>query len=158
VARLLASLREEALLIADMREKLSDLGYSIVDEQAEPFSQGKPLFFDTRWDEYKVLVRIGEGGELVTRLARIVATEREKAETTDYQRQRDKEVAHSWCHDFDKFIDSLQQQGYAFKSVMRKEPEQEGVICLVDARMAAKRTQSAQLSAPAVMKEKALER
>lgn len=157
-ARHMAALREEAILIADMRERLSALGYNTTDGEQTAPGHDQPLFFDTRWDEYKVLVRIGANGELVTRLARIVASEREKAETTDYQRQRDLEVAHSWCKDFDSFIAALQQKGYAFTTVLRKEPEEGGVTCIVDAARAAQRARGSHAAVPQTRREQSLDR
>lgn len=146
----IAALREEELLLADMRERLIGLGYQVTDDEAGGLAHGRPVFFDTRWDEYKVLVRLGEGSELATRLVRVVGSEKERAEITSYQRQRDKEVAKNWCHDFDSFITGLEGKGYAFKSIMRMEPDEEDVVCIVAPGRALAGSRRAVLDAGAV--------
>lgn len=134
----MTALCEEAFLLDEMREKLALLGYEVAVDAAALLSRNQPAFLDTRWPDHKVLLRLGRGGELATRLVRVVATEQERKEITAYQRQRDREVATEWCHDLDGFIAGLREQGYAFTTVLRKEPEDEEVTCIVDAARAAR--------------------
>lgn len=123
-------------LIQNISKSLNILGYEVInnDEESilEKLKMGEILYFDTQWENYKVLVRINQQDEIATRLVKLVASEKDKNHISSYQKQKDQEIAKSWCKDYDKFIESLQKNGIDISVKLRKEPEQEDIQYIVD--------------------------
>lgn len=123
-------------LIQNISKNLNMLGYEVInnDEESilEKLKMGEIIYFDTQWENYKVLVRINQQDEIATRLVKLVASEKDKNHISSYQKQKDQEIAKAWCKDYDKFIESLQKNGIDISVKLRKEPEQEDIQYIVD--------------------------
>jgi len=129
---------------ASIRERLALLGYDVIGETDRDgvvgrLVGGEIVMLDTQWHDYKVMLRMSGEGEIATRFVRVVASEEEKARVSTYDRQRDAEVAKKWCADFDRFVEGLRVDGLPLHIVVRKEPEEEDCLCMVDKNLAAVR-------------------
>lgn len=137
---LLYKRHEEQALLGRVRDTLEQLGYVTLSGKdgitEEGLQAGEVFFVETPWEGYRVMLRLSPQGELLTRLVRLVATEEERQTITSYQRQKDVEVARRWCHDYDKLIAGMEQQGVTCTVNLRKAPEEEEVLCMVDAAAA----------------------
>ena len=137
---LLYRCHEEQALLARVQDTLEQLGYATLAGKDGVTEQGllagEVFFVETPWEGYRVMLRLSPQGELLTRLVRLVATEEERKTVGAYQKQKDLEVAKRWCHDYDKLIAVMEQQGITCAVNLRKAPEEEEVLCLVDASAA----------------------
>lgn len=117
-----------------LRQNLEGLGYSVIggDETGSGIEKEEVVYLDTRWDGYKVLAKFTVDGELSTRIVRVVSSEEEKSSVSTYQRQKDKEIARQWCKDYDRFLENLRYEGLATDIKLRKEPDTEEVIYIID--------------------------
>lgn len=112
-------------------EILIEMGYSLITEtDANHIDSGKIVYLDTKWTDYKIMIKTNENGELVTRLARETDVPDSAENQTVYQRQKDKEIAAKWCSDYDQYLNELKNHGIDYSVVLRKEPENEDVICI----------------------------
>ncbi len=124
-----------------VKENLKKLGYSVVEDNGgnrsiEELSHESTVYFDSKWKDYKIMTKINSYGEFVTRIVKIVATDAEKKNITDYQQQKDTEIAKHWCSDFDNFLKGMKQNGIDLKVNLRKEPEEEPVLYVVNKELA----------------------
>jgi hypothetical protein len=130
--------QRKSRFIERIKEHLNDLGYSVAEEEeislTKDMEEGTAVFFNTAWDGYKIMSKINSGGELVTRVVRSVADNEQKQNITAYQRQKDIEIARHWCGDYDRLTEKLQRDGIKMTAKLRKEPEEEPVICIVDTK------------------------
>jgi len=137
---LLYRYHEEQALLARVQDTLEQLGYATLagkDGITEAgLLAGEVFFVETPWEGYRVMLRLSPQGELLTRLVRLVATEDERKTVSTYQKQKDLEVARRWCHDYDKLIAGMELQGITCAVNLRKAPEEEEVLYLVDAAAA----------------------
>lgn len=120
-----------------LRQNLESLGYSVIggDERGSGLEKEEVVYLDTRWEGYKVLARFNVEGELSTRIVRVVSSEEEKISVPTYQRQKDREIAKQWCSDYDRFLDNLRHNGFAADMKLRKEPDTEEVMYIVDKKV-----------------------
>jgi hypothetical protein len=128
---------EEQALLGRVRDTLEQLGYATVPGvdgiTEEGLLAGEVFFVETPWEGYRVMLRLSAQGELLTRLVHLVANEEEKQNRSSYQRQKDLEVAKRWCGDYDRFMAELGEQGVSCSVNLRKAPEEEEILCIIDA-------------------------
>ncbi|MHB8881896.1 MAG: hypothetical protein ACYC69_10370 [Thermodesulfovibrionales bacterium] len=119
---------------------LEGLGYAVISEgdDLESLENEKIVYLDTRWEDYKVMMRLSEGQELVTRLVKVVPTEADMVNMSEYQKQKDIEVAKQWCKDYDEFLGRLGSEGIGFNVKLRKEPDVENVFYVVSEALASR--------------------
>lgn len=129
-----------------VKENLKKLGYSVVEDNGgnrsiEELSQEKSVYFDTKWEDYKIMTKINSYGEFITRIVKVVSSDQDRQNISSYQKQKDTEIAKHWCGDFDNFLEGMKQDGINLKVNLRKEPEEEPVLYVVNKELAkAKRT------------------
>lgn len=110
-------------------EILNKMGYSLISEnEISGVDSGKIVYIDTKWPDYKVMVKTNENGELVTRLARETADMVSSENNSVYQKQKDCEIAEQWCADYDNFLVELKKAGIDYSVILRKELENEDII------------------------------
>ncbi len=133
---LLFKSHEEQALLARVRDTLETLGYATLSGvkgiTEEGLQAGEVFFVDTPSEGYRVMLRLSPEGELLTRLVRMVASEDKRKNVSSYQRQKDLDVARRWCRDYDSLISGMEQQGVSCTVNLRKAPEEEEVLCIVD--------------------------
>lgn len=124
-------------MASKLRQNLEALGYSVIggDETENGLEKEEVVYLDTRWEHYKVMARFSGDGELSTRIVRVVSSEEEKRSVSTYQRQKDKEIAKQWCSDYDLFLEDLRHNGFVTDIKLRKEPDTEEVMYIVDKKV-----------------------
>ncbi|MDD5092236.1 MAG: hypothetical protein PHQ23_15150 [Candidatus Wallbacteria bacterium] len=129
-----------AKLARGVSESLCELGYNVDDgsesDLVQKLGSGEVVYLDSAWDGYRVMLRY-QGDELVVRLVRVVATEAER-QSTEYQLQKDYEIAEKWCADYDRFLQKLHSIGLPLDVKLRKEPGEEHLTVIVDQQAALK--------------------
>jgi len=106
-----------------MHQKLRELGYSVVDENAvERLKNGEILELNTPFGEdYAVRVKLDENGSLAFRFVRYVDDENA---LTEYEKEKDKSTAKQWCQTHDNLMELLKNEGIVFNTKYRVEPEE----------------------------------
>jgi hypothetical protein len=148
VNEFVAHARKPELLKADkkklagkIKKSLENIGYHVFDDTnnrenvLEKLENGEIIHLDTEWPEYKVMLKLDDNNQVATRLVKFVANEAEKIKITEYQKQKDSEVAHKWCSNYDKFLEEMRNSGVGISVKLRKEPGDEGVSYIVDPEM-----------------------
>lgn len=133
--------------IGNVRKNLLKLGYAVVsdDGKSDLIKNAKKdelIYFDTKWDGYKVMAKMSASGELITRIVKVVSTDSEKQKITDYQKQKDIDIARQWCGDYDRFLAEMKARGINMRVKVRKEPDQEPVVYIVDKHLARTKSQA----------------
>ena len=123
----------DKLFAEKVSSKLSELGYSLIDENGKPVEipSGRICTLSTPYEGYQMRLKVGNN-TIATRLVRVAASEDEKLNISEYQKQKDIEVGKKLCGDLDKFYKSLEDDGIMIHEVMRKEPGQEALDVIVD--------------------------
>lgn len=134
--------------IGNVRKNLLKLGYTVFSDDdtsdlTKRVEQDGVVYFNTKWDGYKLMAKVSAASELITRIVKIVPTDSEKQKITDYQKQKDVDIARKWCSDYDRFLTEMKARGINMRVKVRKEPEQEPVVYIVDKHLAATKRQSA---------------
>ena len=137
-------LKEEVLkkeTVLKIKSALEGLGYSIAGEErmVSGLENGEIVYLDTKWDDYRIMLRLDEKEELVTRMVRVVPDQKAKENISDYQRGKDRETARQWCRDYDGFLKKLREAGLHMDVKLRKEPEEESVLYIVNEELSGRR-------------------
>lgn len=114
------------LIESKIREGLAKLDYVVMDSDieenmAERLQKGEIVLTDTKYDDYKLLIRMGKNDALVIRLVRVVADEKEKTDISEFQRKKDKELMGEWCKNLDLLKEHLKQSGVLLVENLRVE-------------------------------------
>lgn len=130
----------DRLFAEKVGEKLRGLGYSLIDENGKPVDipADKICTLSTPYEGYQVRIKVGRNKNIATRLVRVVGSNEEKANVSEYQKQKDIETGRKLCKDLRAFYKSLENDGIKMNDVMRKEPEEENLDIIVDASSAVK--------------------
>ncbi|MES0337795.1 MAG: hypothetical protein SFH39_15740 [Candidatus Magnetobacterium sp. LHC-1] len=135
-------------LIRQLKDNIESLGYAIaagtdtastdVEALASDLllkiDTGQIVYIDTQWQDYKVMLKLNKDAELTTRLIRLVQSQQQTQDVPTNQRQRDMEIARKWCEDYDKFLEKLQQEHLSLGLRLRKEPQEQDILYVVDNR------------------------
>ncbi|MBF0344642.1 MAG: hypothetical protein HQL06_10485 [Nitrospirae bacterium] len=133
-------------IILRLKENIESLGYPILTDKepetldnivlaSDLFSRiesEQVVYLDTQWEDYKVLLRLNNYGELTTRLIRVVKTQKERQNLPTNQRQKDREIAMKWCEVYDRFIEKLREDYPSLIQKLRKEPQDENLTYVVN--------------------------
>ncbi len=108
--------KSQTLLEEKLQAGLAQLDYvvsgdSLEKEVAAGFSRGEVVLLDTKFDEYKLLLRLGKDGAIVMRLVRIVESEKEKSNQSDFQKKKDLDLMREWCKQGDRLLEFLRENG-----------------------------------------------
>lgn len=132
------------LFAEKVESALDTMGYELLTD-AEPESEStadllpeQVRFLESPYEGYRVMAKIGRQGTFTARIVRAVASEEEKNNITEYQRQKDVETGKKWCRDFDGFLKHMTEQGLPLDVQLRVEPEDSEVLVVVDKEMADK--------------------
>jgi hypothetical protein len=111
-----------------VRNNLSKLDYVVLDTSMEEavtskLDRGEIAMLDTKYDDYKLLVRMAKDDTIALRLIRVVASEREKSEVTDFQKKKDQELMGEWCKNLDVLKQNLQESGVLLVEQIRVEED-----------------------------------
>lgn len=141
--------RQRALAIS---RNLERLGYATEGGDSDAITErlrlGEIVYLETQWPDYRIMLRLDPSGEMVTRVVRFVGSEREMEEVSDYQRQKDREVATRWCSDYDSFVSMLRAEGVGVDIVIRKSPENESILYVVSGERATRAQVSSRKAGP----------
>ncbi|TAN45468.1 MAG: hypothetical protein EPN22_02570 [Nitrospirae bacterium] len=143
-----AELAAREVTVLEIKNRLEALGYHVAvgDDIAGKIENGEVVYLSTKWDGYKIMLRLDPDGKLTTRMVRMVDTEDEKKNITSYQKQKDIDTAKQWCKDYKGFIEKLREVGLTADVKFIKEPEEEGVACIVSAGAAQARAKAAAIN------------
>ncbi|KJU87358.1 secreted protein [Candidatus Magnetobacterium bavaricum] len=133
-------------LILQLKDNIESLGYTLATGDKADSSDIKTLtsdllmrieseevvYLDTQWAGYKVMLKLNKDTELTTRLVRVVRTHQETQDISTNQRQRDSEIGKKWCEDYDRFLEKLQQDQLFIGIKLRKEPQEQDILYVVD--------------------------
>lgn len=111
---------------------LGGMGYALLDEDGGPLSPGKMRTLSTPWDGYRVQMKVTDAGEVATRFVRVAGSEEERDGASEYQRQKDAEAGKRWCEDLQRFYGAMEAEGILMRSAFREEPDEEGLVVVVD--------------------------
>ncbi len=116
-----------------LNDILRDIGYSVIEQELiESFYKGEVIYIDTVYGpDYKVQAKFSDG-ELYLRLVRIFENQKDIENLSDYEKQRDFEIAKNWCNDLDKIIEKLKENGILMETIKRIEPSETNIIYLVN--------------------------
>jgi hypothetical protein len=122
-----------------LNEILEDIGYQVVDQELiENFYKGEIIYIDTIYgDNYKIQAKL-EDGKLFLRLVKVFEDQRDIENLTEYEKQKDYEVANSWCKDLDKIIEKLKENGILMETIKRIEPTQSEITYIVNKELVQK--------------------
>ncbi len=106
----------------DLYETLDKLGYKLIDTSImEKLANGELVYIDLPYDpDYKVQVKLTKDNRIYFRLVKFS----EYPQPTEYEKQKDYEIAKKWCQDYDKILNLLRQNGIFIETLQRLEPEQ----------------------------------
>ncbi|MBF0338713.1 MAG: hypothetical protein HQL05_12895 [Nitrospirae bacterium] len=135
-------------LIRKLKDNIESLGYAIAagDDAASPdvesltsdlllkIDNGQVVYIDTQWQDYKVMLKLNQNAELTTRLVKLVQSQQQTQDVPTNQRQRDMEIARKWCEDYDKFLEKFRQEHLSLGLRLRKEPQEQDILYIVDNR------------------------
>ncbi len=119
-------LERKKVLQEKVREGLSRLDYvvgksSLAEKAGEKLERGEILLLETRYPDYKVLIKLGEDESLVIRLIRVVETARERDDVSEFQRRKDSEMVKEWCGSVDILLEDLRKNGIGVNEHLRVE-------------------------------------
>ncbi|MDD2715789.1 MAG: hypothetical protein PHW04_07855 [Candidatus Wallbacteria bacterium] len=127
--------------IGKVGQALAALGYDVMTgsdgEVAGKLKRGEVVYLDTKWREYKVMLKFSGNGEIVTRMVRVVTAAQAKQEISMHQKLKDREIASEWCSEYDQFLAQLASLGLPMDVKIRKEPD-EDLQYIVDEKPAGK--------------------
>ncbi|GAB1354410.1 hypothetical protein MASR1M12_31480 [Erysipelotrichia bacterium] len=78
---------------------------------------------DTKYPDFKVLLRITKDSSVSLRLIRTVDNEKDLKNQSDFQKQKDREVMGEWCKHADLFLEALRDEGVISFEELRIESE-----------------------------------
>jgi|GEM_PF-5212015 len=118
--------KKHAFIQEKIKTGLVKLDYLVLDPSveetiAERLSKQEIVSLDTKYEDYKVLLRIDADENVAVRLIRIVESEKEKEEITEYQKQKDREIMSEWCKGFNCFAQDLRKNGVLMVEAVRIE-------------------------------------
>ncbi|MDR3279572.1 MAG: hypothetical protein LBT23_03575 [Synergistaceae bacterium] len=140
MARFVASNEEEiadSIFAHKVKNTLAELGYELItdelpgetsetDQSLEP---GAVRYFDTPYDDYRVMLKVDERKGVTTRLVR--AAEDEDTSSED-DVKRDVETGKKWCADLDAFLKKMSDDGLPLDVTLRQEPGEVPVLKVTD--------------------------
>jgi hypothetical protein len=118
--------RKHALIDANVKKNLAALDYVVLDPTLEEslterLARGEIVLLDTKYDEYKLLLKVAPDESLILRLIKVVAQEAEKHNISEFQKQKDTELMKEWCQNLDVFLEGLQAAGIHAAERLRVE-------------------------------------
>lgn len=111
-----------------VRGALAKLDYVILQDDgpaalARKLAESGLALLETRYPDFRVILRLGKNETLSLRLIRIVAREEDKQGVSEYQRKQDQEIKEEWCHSADQFRLLLNESGVLLVEKLRMEDE-----------------------------------
>lgn len=105
----------------NLKDILEKIGYEVIDSSImEKLVNGEVIFIDLPYSQdYKVQVRLDENNQIYFRLVKFS----DSTVVTEYERQKDMEIAKQWCQDYDKILSLLKENGIYIDNIKRIEPE-----------------------------------
>lgn len=105
----------------NLKDILEKIGYDVIDSSImEKLVNGEVIFIDLPYSQdYKVQVRLDENNQIYFRLVKFS----DSTVVTEYERQKDMEIAKQWCQDYDKILSLLKENGIYIDNIKRIEPE-----------------------------------
>jgi hypothetical protein len=129
----------DAFFAQKVERALSEMGYELLtddlpgQEDAAVLQAGRVSYLESPYEGYRVMVKVDSKGVVTTRLVRVVEAEEKNAESASAaQEQKDRETGKKWCHDFDGFLEKMQEQNLPLDVTLRKEPEETELLTVVD--------------------------
>jgi hypothetical protein len=125
-------------IVKELSHSLINMGYNVnnslqTDESfVRQILAGDKIYFDTKWDGYKIMVMLNPNGEIVTRLVKFVRDGKERTSRSSYTKQRDLQICHVWCSSYDQLVSHLKSCGFIVKENLRKSPDDEELVYIVD--------------------------
>ncbi|MCS7165734.1 MAG: hypothetical protein RMJ51_05635 [Candidatus Calescibacterium sp.] len=116
-----------------LKEKLKDtldkLGYQLIDHSIiEQLTKGEVIYLDLPYSQdYKVQVKLTEDNQIYFRLVKFV----DHLSQSEYEKQRDMEIAKQWCKDYDKILEMLKSYGIIIENFQRVEPEEAEIVYIL---------------------------
>jgi predicted nucleic acid-binding protein len=142
--------------VSKMKSALSEMGYELLpDESSAEINGGGDLsmrpgevrYLDSPYDGYRVMIKADSGGALSARLVRVAVSEDEKNALGADQEQKDIEVGHKWCEDFDGFLAKMGELGLPLDVTVRLEPGESPLLEVVGSRPAKRGARRLNISA-----------
>lgn len=108
--------KKRQLIQEKIREGLTRLDYVVIDSELEEdlvtkLSRGDIVPVDTKYDDYKLLIKVAPDQTLGIRLIRVTPDENEKNNISDFQKKKDQELLSEWCKNLDLLIEHLKDHG-----------------------------------------------
>jgi len=109
-----------------MNEILNSIGYNLIDSEImEKLINNEVIYIDLPYsEEYKIQLKIDENNKIYYRLVKFGES------TTEYEKQKDLEIAKKWCSDYDKLIELLKTKGIMIENIKRLEPGEIEILYL----------------------------
>ena len=123
---------EDAMLAERVGNVLGKMGYTLLDEEGGELRPGRMRTLAAPYDGYRVQIKVSGEGQIATRLVRVVGAEEERAHVSEYQRQKDIAAGRKWCSDLNQFYGTLEEEGLAVETILRREPEEEDLVVVLD--------------------------
>jgi hypothetical protein len=141
----------DSIFAGKIKSVLSELGYELLPDaiaeeaitggEENPYPEltpGTVRYMRSPIDGYRVMIKIGPGGSLATRLVR-TATDGDGENSSDAdQETQDRAAGGKWCRDFDGFLGKMRESGVPLSVKIRKEPHETKVLTVEDQNMAGK--------------------
>jgi len=108
----------------NINEVLSSLGYNLIDSEImEKLMKNEVIYLDTPYsEEYKIQLKIDEDNKIYYRLVKFGES------ITNYEKQKDIEIAKKWCQDYDKILELLKSKGILIENIKRLEPNESEIL------------------------------
>ncbi|MFN3995864.1 MAG: hypothetical protein ACK4GR_04955, partial [bacterium] len=105
-----------------LQSALLEMGYHFIDTNLmEQLVNGEVVYLDLPYSqEYKVQIKLTKDSKIFFRLVKFT----ESLNATEYEKQKDLEIAKRWCQDYDKILELLKKNGIIIENIQRIEPEQ----------------------------------
>lgn len=137
--------RNNAIIFKKLIGSLSELGYTLSindktnDNYLSKALEGKVVCLNTKWENYKVICTINAQGEILTRFVKVIGSEKEKENVSEYSRLKDIETGKKWCENFNEMVLDLQEKGIVLTNQLRIEPDGQPLQYLVDKNLSSKK-------------------
>ncbi len=115
-----------------IREKVSSaldrLNYVVIDDDerkeiVDRLSESRMALLNTKYDDYKLLLRMGKDDALSIRLVRVVQNLKERENISEFQKQKDTDLKNEWCHNVDLLREHLEAMGIIVNQKLRLEDD-----------------------------------
>ena len=120
--------KRRAMIEEKIKAGIGKLDYIVADESmeaslSETLSKGGIALLDTKYPEYKLLVKLSPDDSLIIRFIKVVQSEDEKRNISETQIRHDRELMKEWCDSVDIFLDGLRQSGLLVAERLRVEDQ-----------------------------------